>query len=203
MKLAGIILAAGRSSRMGRDKALLPYRGSTFLEDLAHTFLTRLDSLVVVLGHNAETIRASLPHHPRLSAVLNQDCERGMLSSLQVGLAALPPEAAGAVFTLVDCPGVREATLEAIVEAFAQSSGPVVIPRYRGARGHPIAVSADVIGELLALPPTGSPKQTIRRHRAETVFLDLDDPAVVGDIDTPADYERLLALEKPRNGSVN
>ena len=194
MSLPGIILAAGRSSRMGSDKALLPYGDSTFIGSLIAAFRQVFSPVIVVLGHHAERISPAIPSEPGIVVVVNEDYDVGMLSSLQTGLRALPDRSWGVVFTLVDHPGVRAETLRAIAEAMAESEPAVVIPRYRGERGHPVGVSRELIEELLALDPAASPQDAIRNRRDRTVFVDLDDPAVTADIDRPEEY---AALRKP------
>ena len=190
MNVAGIILAAGRSSRMGRDKALLEFEGSTFLESLARTFSAEVHPIVVVLGHHAEAIQRAV-RSADVRFVVNHDYDKGMLSSLQIGLRALPSEAEGVIFTLVDHPGGARDTVRRIRQALESSGAPVVIPRYRGKRGHPVGIDRTIISELLELSPEASPQDVIRSHRSETEFLDLDDPAIVRDVDRPEDYEKL------------
>lgn len=191
MKLPGIILAAGSSTRMGRPKALLPLGDSTFLADLVKTFSACCDPVIVVLGGDAEAVRTALPKAPPVVAAYNPDHQLGMLSSLQTGLAQAPPNSLGAVFTLVDHPRLRVETLEAVLRHFEQSAADVVIPRHGGRRGHPVAVSRRVIAELRAMTKSGTAKDVIRAHRAATVFVDLDDPAIVEDIDTPEDFRTM------------
>jgi molybdenum cofactor cytidylyltransferase len=193
-----MILAAGESSRMGRDKALLDYRGSTFLNHLISLFLPRLSPVVVVLGHNAPAIRAVISASPAtesadLRVVINDRYKLGMLSSLQAGIRALPPGAPGALFTLVDHPAVQGTTLDQLIEAFARGGAPHVIPRYQAKRGHPVAASRAILEEILALPAEASAKDAIHAHRPETRFLDVDDPGVITDVDSPPEYEDLQA----------
>lgn len=191
MKLPGIILAAGSSTRMGRPKALLPLGDSTFLGRLIETLATCCEPVIVVLGGNAEALQEALADWPCVVAAFNPDHQLGMLSSLQTGLAHAPAGSPGAVFTLVDHPRLKTETLEAVLRHFGLAGADVVLPRYGGQRGHPVAVSWRVAEELLAMAKTGSPKEVIRRHRATTVFVDLDDPAIVEDIDTPEDYRKI------------
>lgn len=193
-----MILAAGESSRMGRDKALLDYRGSTFLNHLISLFLPRLSPVVVVLGHNAPAIRAVISASPAtesadLLVVVNDRYKLGMLSSLQAGIRALPPGAPGSLFTLVDHPAVQGSTLDQLVEAFTRGDAPLVIPRYQAKRGHPVAASRAILEEILALPGEASAKDVIHAHRPETRFLDVDDPGVITDVDSPPEYEDLKA----------
>jgi molybdenum cofactor cytidylyltransferase len=191
VKPAGIILAAGLSSRMGRDKALLPYRGANFLQRLIAVLKPRTSPLVVVLGHHAKQIAAVLPPNEGIRIVINADYPLGMLTSLQAGLTVTLPEASFFLFTLVDHPLVQEDTLDELIAAFQSSGQKVVIPRYRGKRGHPVLIAAEVAREILALEPHGSAKEVIQRHRGETCFVDVDDPGVVEDIDLPEHYQAL------------
>ena len=191
-KPAGIILSAGESSRMGRDKALLAYRGTTFLGHLISVLQPRVAPLIVVLGHHAEAIRGSLEAGTRV--VVNADYQRGMLSSLQTGIRALPPEAKAALFTLVDHPTVAESTVDRLLAAFRDSGKGIVIPRYGDRRGHPVIAARVVLEEMLALPSDASPKDVIHAHRFETEFIDVDDPGILRDIDLPSDYKKLEDL---------
>lgn len=165
---------------------MLPLGDSTFLARLIETFDACCKPVIVVLGGDADKIQPLLT--PSVVVAFNPDHRLGMLSSLQTGLAHMPADAPGTVFTLVDHPRLKVATLEAVLEQFAQSGAEVVIPRYRGQRGHPVVISRRVADQLLATPKSDSPKDVIREHRAATVFVDVDDPAIVEDIDTPEDY---------------
>ncbi|MGH9593849.1 MAG: nucleotidyltransferase family protein, partial [Bryobacteraceae bacterium] len=104
--IAGIILAAGASSRMGTPKALLDYRGETFVGRLMRVLGAVCDPVMVVLGYHAAEIGARVPANVRV--VLNPDPDRGQLSSLQTALAALPVEADGFAFVPVDSPAAEE-----------------------------------------------------------------------------------------------
>jgi molybdenum cofactor cytidylyltransferase len=193
MNPSGIILAAGESSRMGADKALLDYQGSTFLERLIYLFLPRVAPVVVVLGHNAEKIREVIPgERVGLQIAINPDYRTGQLSSLQTGIRALPMEAPGALVTLVDHPAVSGATIDALLHSFETDAPPLVIPRYQGRHGHPVLFSRLLLDELLALPVSASAKQVVRAHQALTAYIDVSDSGVVQDVDTPADYRSLL-----------
>jgi len=185
---AGLILAAGESRRMGSPKALLPYQGESFLDRLVGLFAARLNSVIVVLGAGAEEIRS---HAARAATfVVNADYRTGQTSSLQCGLRALPPDAGGVLFTLVDHPAVAPATLDALL---AGAPGALVrVPRYQGRRGHPVWFSREIVPEFLALEPAAAARDVVRAHAAETRFLDLDDPGITADIDDPAAYRSLL-----------
>ena len=178
---------------MGSDKALLDFRGRPFLSHLAHLLLPRVDSLVVVLGHREQRIREALPASSRIRVAVNRDYDRGMLTSLQCGLAQVGQQVDAVLWMLVDHPAVRGRTLDRLLAAAADSRAPLVIPRHRGERGHPVVLSKRVIGDLLELDPSRSPQDVVRGYYGEAYFFDTDDKGVVLDIDRPEDYRGLVA----------
>jgi molybdenum cofactor cytidylyltransferase len=186
VSVAGLILAAGESRRMGFPKALLPYGQETFLDTLIGLFAVRCSPVVVVLGAAADRIRTQAGRPATF--VVNVDYLRGMTTSLQCGLRAVPPGTEGVLFTLVDHPAVAPATLDALL---ATPRPLIRVPRHGGERGHPIWFSRDLIPEFLAIPDGGAANEVVHRHRSETGFLDLDDPGVIADIDDPEAYRRL------------
>lgn len=191
--IAGLILAGGASRRMGRPKALLRIGGEAFLDRLIRRFVPLCEPIIVVLGFDAARVRSGL-QSPSGAATftINRDPHRGMLSSLQCGLAELPENTSAVIFTPVDYPSFEGATLARISGAFREGGCDVIIPRYRGANGHPVCVSSLIIGELLALPASAQARDVIRKHRDRTRFVDVDDSGIVADIDTPGDYAKLL-----------
>ena len=189
MNIAGIILAAGESRRMGFPKALLRYRDESFLDTLTALFTPHCSTVIVVLGARAEEIRAAALRPATF--VVNPDYALGMTTSLQRGLRALPPEAASVLFTLVDHPAAAASTLDALAAPPDPRQPLLRVPRYHGKRGHPIWFSRDLVAEFLALPPGGAARDVVHAHRDRTEFLDLDDPGIVTDIDSPADYHAL------------
>ena len=176
---------------MGRDKALLDYRGRTFVNHLAYLALPRVDRLVVVLGHNAARLGRNLPSSPRLRAVVNRDYDLGMLSSLQRGLTEAG-DSDWILWMLVDHPAVRGQTLDELLRAARRSGAPVVIPRHEGQRGHPIVLSREVAGKLMQLRPDRSPQDAIRPRYGEALFLDTGDRGVLVDVDRPPEYDDLV-----------
>lgn len=187
MSVAGLILAAGESRRMGRAKALLEYRGETFLDRLIRIFGEICSPVIVVLGAEPEVVRAGARRAAEARFVLNAAYRKGQLSSLQCGLRAVPPEADGVLFTLVDHPAVEPPTLARLLAG----AGPLRIPRHAGRRGHPVYVSAALVPEFLALEPEASARVVVNRHEAAIEYVDVDDRGVLEDIDEPRDYERL------------
>ena len=188
-KLAGIILAAGASRRMGSPKALLDYRGETFVGRLVRIFSCCCDVVIVVAGVHAELIRGRMDRRARL--VINPDPDRGQLSSLQTALAEVPRDAAGFLFTPVDCPTVREETIETLIHAFHKNRTLFAIPRYHGRRGHPVCVRASLIAEFLALPPTAETRAVVNMHADRITYIDVDDPGVLADVDDLEAYRKI------------
>jgi molybdenum cofactor cytidylyltransferase len=189
--IAGIILAAGASSRMGSPKALLDYRGETFVGRLVRVLGANAQPVVVVLGFHADVIRAQIP--AAANVVVNPDPSRGQLSSLQTGLAALPAEADGFAFIPVDSPAVEEDTVAKLVRVFEQRkpSTLFVIPRQSGKRGHPVLAARSIASEFLALPPTAEAREVVHAHVDRTEYVDVDDSGIFSDVDTPEAYQRL------------
>jgi molybdenum cofactor cytidylyltransferase len=189
--IAGIILAAGASTRMGSPKALLDYRGETFVERLVRLFARVCNPVIVVLGEHPEPIRARV--EGRAEIVINPDPDRGQLSSLQTALAALPPKADGFLFTTVDCPAVEPETVSQIVARFKRRDPAtlLVIPAYRGRHGHPVCAASALADEFLALSPKAQARDVVHRHLAETVYIDVDDAGILVDVDDAEAYRRM------------
>ncbi len=193
MKLAGIILAAGESRRMGSPKPLLEYEGERFIDRLILTLSAVCSPVIVVLGWESQTIRAGMRCAAMARTVINPDYQRGQLSSLQCGLAEVPAEACGVMFTPVDHPAVLPSTVVRLARAFEERAPGrlAVIPRYQGRSGHPACVARELLNEFLALPPEATARDVINRHRDETMFIDVDDPGILLDVDDPETYRRL------------
>lgn len=182
---------------MGAPKALLDYRGETFLDRLIRVLGAVTAPVIVVLGYHAEEIRAGV--RARAKFVINPAPERGQLSSLQTGLAALPHDCDGFAFIPMDCPTVREETVLTLAEAFARRDPetPFVIPRYglpgtAAKRGHPVFAARSIAEELLALPADAKASDVVHRHVPRTQYIDVDDPGILADIDDREAYRKLL-----------
>jgi molybdenum cofactor cytidylyltransferase len=186
VSVAGIILAAGESRRMGFPKAMLRYRDESFLDTLIGLFSPFCSPVIVVLGSNADRIREST--FRSATFVVNPDYPRGMTTSLQCGLRALPPQADSVLLTLVDHPAISTTTVKALLAA---PEPRLRVPRHGGRRGHPIWFSRDLVPEFLALSESGAARDVVHAHAADTQFLDLDDPGILADIDDPTAYGRL------------
>lgn len=167
---------------MGSPKALLTYRGETFLDRLIGIFSNLCDQTIVVLGHNHESIQRQLRRKNEAEFVVNPDPERGQLSSLQCGLRAAA-RAEALFFTPVDYPAFEAATVSALLS----HAGTFVMPRYNGTRGHPVLIDRDLADKLLACETMA--RDVIRAHSPQ--YVEVDDPGILEDIDDPAAYARL------------
>ena len=190
-RVAGLILAAGKSERMGRPKALLPFRGSCFLTHvLTEALCSNLNDVKVVLGHQAETLLQSLPQiKPRV--LVNPDYEHGQLSSLQCGLKHLSSAGLdGVMVFLIDHPIIHRSLVNQLIEAFCRNEALIVIPSFEHRRGHPMIFATQLFSELLSAPLDQGAVSVVRKHSHEILHLEVDEPGVLVDIDTPEAYEK-------------
>lgn len=199
---AGVILAAGESSRMGRDKALLPWPPAgygvpisteTFLSAAIRSLSPQTEFVVVVVGKNKEAL-APVIYAEGASLVINPDPDRGQFSSLQVGLSdVLNHGRDAAIVTLVDRPAVGASTIQRLRAAF-ETSGPniwAVVPEFSGKHGHPYLASREMIEAFLRVPATSSARDVEHAQQAHIQYVKVDDPLVATNINTPEDYSRL------------
>jgi molybdenum cofactor cytidylyltransferase len=189
--LEGVILAAGESRRMGYPKPLLDIGGRTFIEHISETMLAVVPRLVIVIGAHRERVRAAIPHDARIAIVENPNYAHGQLSSLQAGLDALQPDTAGALVHLGDHPLVRVETFRAIVDWYNRSGKPIVIARHDGHRGHPLIFDRAIFGELRSAPEEEGARYVVNADASRLAYVDLQDPGINLDLDTPADLARV------------
>ncbi len=195
MPLAGVVLAAGRSERMGTPKALLDFRGQPFIIRVLEA-LEALDlkPRVVVLGPDAPRIRPVLAAHDCL-IVENPDVAGGPIGSLRAAVSVLKPlRPAGLLAWPVDLPHVRVATIERLLEAYRHGGAPAVLPIFADRRGHPVIWDRGLFEELETSEAASrhGARAVLSAHATELVTVPVDDPAVIDDLNTPEDYERLI-----------
>lgn len=190
--IAGLILAAGESRRMGRDKALLEYQGRPFLEVILNNLRqAEIARPVVVLGHHADEIERAVGLG-NAEVVINADYRRGQTSSLQAGLRVLDSSAvAGVMLCLVDHPAASAAVMRRLQDAFRETGAPVVVPVRQERRGHPVMIGRALFEELLALDPGQGANTVMQKYRNASYFLDAGEDGVLFDIDDPGDYQTL------------
>lgn len=172
---------------MGSPKALLPYRGETFLNRLIRIFSEQCDSVTAVLGYHAEQIRSSIEEP--VEVLVNPAPEQGQLSSLQHALRQMS-EADLLLYSPVDYPAISQETVRTLLATPCES---FVIPRYDGRHGHPVLCNWTMAKEFLALPVTGKgAREVVHRHVSTTRYIDVEDPGILRDIDDPAAYAELI-----------
>lgn len=186
--IGAIILAAGKSERMGGEpKALLRYDGLTFLDHILGSMEgLPIEYRVVVAGRHFSRIAS---HTKSVPVVLNPDYETGMTTSFQVGIRSLPEGIDGALIFLVDHPAVSGATIRALLSH--RDQGDVVVPVREGRRGHPVYFTRRFLDEVLNLSPQTGVHTLVRGQGRRLVEVPVGDPGVLTDVDTPEDFRRL------------
>ena len=196
-RIAGIILAAGASSRMGDDKALLLWHNRSFLEHLLAALRNApVDLVRVVLGANADEVQRRIALGAG-QVVVNPDWQKGMLSSLTAGLDSLPPDTESAIVCLVDHPCISSRLIQALIANFRATRKPIVIPTYQGRRGHPVLFAASLFDELRAAPPDIGARHVVRQHATDVLEVPTDEEGVMLNINDPAAYEKVLQKAPP------
>jgi molybdenum cofactor cytidylyltransferase len=194
--IAGLVLAAGASSRMGVPKAGLSLPGGhTVLSRGVATLLAAgVPRVVVVAGALADAVRAALrTRDARVRVIDNPRWADGQLSSLLAGLAAVRgPRLEAVLVTLVDVPLVSPDTVRAVVSAWRRTRAPIVRPARGAEHGHPVMFDCALFDELATADPFTGAKSVVRRHEAEIVNVPVDDDGAFLDLDTPEDYEKAL-----------
>lgn len=195
MSLAGVVLAGGRSARMGSPKALLDFRGQPFVVRILEALeALEVKTRAVVVGPDAPRIQPALAGHECL-ILENTDVEGGPIASLRAALRALQAVRPTAVLAWpVDLPHVRVTTVERLIETFRRDPAPAVVPTFAERRGHPVLWGAALFEELLTSEAASrhGARAVLHAHAAEIGSVPVDDPAVIDDLNTPDDYERLV-----------
>ncbi len=200
---AGVILAAGESSRMGRDKALLPWpplpagevpSSETFLSAAIRSLALATDFVLVVVGKNESALAPIIFAHGASLAV-NPNPSRGQFSSLQTGLhEVLNRGRDAAMVTLVDRPPASRRTIQTLRDAFEAADQNVwaVVPEFSGKHGHPYLIGREMMEAFLRVPATSIARDIEHQHQQHIQYLKVDDPRIALNINTPEDYAGLV-----------
>jgi molybdenum cofactor cytidylyltransferase len=203
--IPAIVLAAGRSSRMGRAKATLPLGEDTFLSRIVRTFIAAgVDDVVVVVGHDADAIAKSV-HDQGLPVrlVMNAEYDRGQLTSLLAGLDVVERTTARAVLvTLVDVPLISVGTVRAVVDRYRETGAPIVRPTSGVRHGHPLLIDRLLFGVLRAGDPAAGAKPIVRAHASAAGDLAIADEGAFMDVDTAEEYRRLTVDRRGGDGDL-
>jgi len=195
--VTALVLAAGRSERMGAFKLLLPFRGRSVIETVVDTLLeSPLKGVWVILGHRGEAIRQILAPRP-VEYVLNADYEEGMFASVQCGFGAVPDATEGVLVCLGDQPGLSRAVVDPLLAAFETARQGILIPTWEGRRGHPVLIHTRYREEILEMEGEQGLRELLWKHPEDVGEVPVADASILQDMDTPEDYRR-LARESAR-----
>jgi CTP:molybdopterin cytidylyltransferase MocA len=193
-RFAALILAAGRSRRMGAFKPLLEVGGKTVVERLVGLFQkSGVDDVSVVVGHESEKIEAALKQH-RVQIVMNHAYQEGMYSSVVAGVESLGDGCSAFFVMPSDIPLVRPATIQRLLLASKENPGKIIRPRFRGRRGHPPLIPSTLKSAILCGHGHGGLRKVLRDHGAASLDIEVTDRYIMFDINRPDDYAELKQL---------
>ena len=199
-QVAAIILAAGASTRFGQCKQLIDWRGKPLIAHVADVALeAELDPVIVVLGCQMDDTYAALGGR-RVQKLVNWRWEKGQSTSVRTGLAAVPPQAQGALFLQCDQPLVSPDLLNTLVDRFRESEDSIIYPVHGSHRGTPVLFPRRFFSELASVTGDKGGRGLLKRHAEEAATVTVNDPDELSDIDTPADYELLRQLDAQTRG---
>lgn len=191
-----LILTAGASTRIGYPKALLQWQGKSFLENIISTLrLARVESIRVVTSPDGQRLLRENVDLAGVELVVNPTPELGQFSSIRCGLWDFGVDVA--LLCLVDHPKISPALILELKDACLGTDALAVIPRFRGKRGHPIALKMPIITAFLEAAESATAKEVLLEHWPQILEIDTGDSGAVADIDTPADYEHFLEQTFP------
>jgi molybdenum cofactor cytidylyltransferase len=190
--IAGILLAAGESTRMGRLKALLPWRGTTLFQAQISSLLDAgLQPVTVVLGHRAEELRPLSP--PGVQVVVNERYREGRSTSVIAGISALPADTEAVVVASVDQP-TEAAIVQKLVDAYGQMHALITLPSIHHRRGHPGLFDRGLFSEMLAITEDGEGlRAVLNRHAGEICYVNFATELVRTNLNSPEDYDAAFA----------
>jgi molybdenum cofactor cytidylyltransferase len=195
--LAAVILAAGESRRMGSPKALVPFRGISFVQHLVDaTRHSRIGVTRIILGADAEKIQPKLGVDPAL-VVVNAEWEQGQLSSIQAGIRSLPENTEGMILCPVDHPLVSGNLISQIIKQFDSSGKLIALPTFHGRRGHPVIFRALLYDELLTAPPDVGARQVVWAHAQDVVEVPTEEEGVVLNLNDPETLKKAMGSGSP------
>jgi 4-nitrophenyl phosphatase len=190
-RVAGIVLAAGASTRFGSPKQLLMWDGTPLAAHVCDVALAaRLDPVIAVLGHSAADVRRTLVGRP-VQVAMNWRWKDGLSTSVQTGLAALPPDVEGAIFLHCDQPLITARLLQAMVDHFDPDTAPIVHPTVQGERAAPVLFARDFFAEMANVHGDRGGRGLINKYADRVATITVDDPNALVDVDTPEAFKRI------------
>jgi molybdenum cofactor cytidylyltransferase len=196
--ITAIVPAAGMSTRMGQNKLLLTYKGKSLIAHAVDTLLaSAIDSIVVVLGYEAEKVRQQVGGKP-VTLVENPSYRDGMSTSIRAGLQALPCQSNAVMIYLADQPLLEPEDVNRLIRAFAEARNnnkSIVVPFFHGQRGNPVIIDSSYREAILGVRGDVGCKRIIERNPDSVFTVEMETDHVVRDVDSMVDYQRLLALD--------
>ena len=199
-KISAILLAAGKSERMGAFKQLLPLGGKTFVESCVDNLLaSSAAEVIVVTGHNESAVRQVLAGR-RVRFAYNPNYQLGMATSIIRGFEAVSGTSAAVMIALVDQPLVATAVIDKLISEYRASNSLILIPRHNGKRGHPILMSTRLKHDVESMDLSEGLRAVIETHALDISYVEVDSDSILVDFDYPEDYERIIADGKRADG---
>jgi CTP:molybdopterin cytidylyltransferase MocA len=195
-----IVLAAGLSSRFGASKPLAQIGTRTLIETIQEKLLlTKLDEIVIVLGHQADTIIPLISKNHRVTTAINANYFLGQTSSFKCGLAKINPNTQGIMLLPVDMPVLQPDTIDELIDVFLKKSCLILIPTYQDRKGHPPIFSVTIKKELENLKNDEPLSHIIHQHEPDITKFPVADEGVVLSFNTPAELQEILRRSKIDN----
>ena len=199
MMISAIALAAGESKRMGQTKQLLEWEGKTILQRVLENLCSsQVDEVILVLGHEADKILQMVDTR-KVKVVINKSYREGMITSIQQGLKDLDDKVEAFFIVLADQPGVGPEVFNRLISEFRRVTPKktIVLPTFRGRRGHPPLFSAKFRKEAFRIKGDVGFRQILQEHPEEIEAVEMDTDSILQDIDTPDDYRKQLKSSSP------
>jgi len=195
LMISAIVLAAGRSQRIGVPKLGLKLRGKSLLEHVIDNALaSKVSEVIVVLGPETAHLRPIFEGLSRVKVIENRQPDQGQSSSLRLGLQCISQQAQATLFLMGDQPLVTPDIINALINKYSQSRGPIVAPLYQGQRGTPVLFDRSLLGELMAVEGNKGGREIVEKYKDSMVTVSFESPLVGSDVDTWEDYLTLRRL---------
>jgi len=189
--ISALLLAAGKSERMGAFKQLLPFNDKTFVETCADNLLaSKVAEVIVVTGYNHAAVRAALGNRA-VRVVINPDFETGMASSIVRGIESVAPDTTGMLIALADQPLIGPDVLNQVISEYEDKAPLIIIPTHQGKRGHPIILQPALKQEILSMDLQAGLKQVIDKYSSSISYIEVKTNVVLVDFDRPGDLDLL------------
>lgn len=186
--ISAIVLAAGKSARMGQNKLLMKWGDVTVLEKVIQTIQdSGIEDIVLVTSNEIRDASNKLITNYGLRIAINNTSHE-MLSSIQLGLQNQNAKSEATLITLGDQPQIESRSVRAVCEAYQKSKSNLVAPSYQNRRGHPWLAAKPLWGEILNMKENQTPRDFLNAHAADITYVNVDTPTILQDLDTPEDY---------------